>query len=374
MTPRSSSSDLSVAFVIHHSFRSNSGIQIFNLANALVGLGVRCTAIVPGDTSSVEFLGEPRFDILAYSRARRVHPRIVHACTPRKNVRAVTEKLVRKNCIPYIVHLEDNEDLILADAAGLPHERLWLAEAGSGRYRYFLEGAAGVMAVNETLLDFKPEGVPGTVIWPAHEEDLFKPQLADGRLRVQLGLAADDRIVVYNGNAHSLNAAEIRSLYLAVGLVNRHGTPLKLIRLGDDYIDFLGTNAAELEAHVVHSSYLPRAEVPRYLALADVLVQPGRPDLFNDYRFPSKLPEFLAMGKPVILPRSNIGRHLQDGHDCLLLETGEPEELARRIQECLDDPALCERLGAGARRFAEANFSWSRNAETLLRFYESVLG
>jgi hypothetical protein len=46
------------------------------------------------------------------------------------------------------------------------------------------------------------------------------------------------------------------------------------------------------------------------LALADLLVQPGKPDAFNDYRFPSKLPEFLSVGRPVILPDTNIAKHM----------------------------------------------------------------
>ena len=42
-----------------------------------------------------------------------------------------------------------------------------------------------------------------------------------------------------------------------------------------------------------------RHRIADILCLADVLIQPGRPDPFNDLRFPSKLPEFFAMGKPV---------------------------------------------------------------------------
>ena len=58
------------------------------------------------------------------------------------------------------------------------------------------------------------------------------------------------------------------------------------------------------------------AEIPGYLALADAFVQPGAPDDFNRYRLPSKLPEFLAMGRPVILPHCNIGNDLTDGAEC----------------------------------------------------------
>ena len=62
-----------------------------------------------------------------------------------------------------------------------------------------------------------------------------------------------------------------------------------------------------------------------------MLVQPGRPDAFNDYRFPSKLPEFLASGRPVMLPRTNIGLHLEDGVEALLLGHGDADEIADKV-------------------------------------------
>ena len=345
----------------HHDFRSNSGIQIFNLANELDRLGVGCRVVVPGDPSTVQLIGTPHFEVLEHRHARRARGALVHAWTPRENVRAVTEKIVGRGRLPYVVHLEDNEDLVSAN----DHER--------SEYRSFLERSAGVTVVNEKLFEFKPDGIPGEVIWPAYEEHLFRPQPADGSLRALLGLAPANHVVVYHGNSHSLNAAELRSLYLAIAIVNLRGTPVTLVRLGDDYVDFLGDDAGRVERYVVQVPYTRRSEVPRYLALADVYVQPGRPDAFNDYRFPSKLPEFFAMGKPVILPRSNLGLHLRDGENCLLLETGEPEELAELLQSCLLDPALCERLGAAALAFAEASFSWPRSAMHLKSFYESVL-
>ena len=49
------------------------------------------------------------------------------------------------------------------------------------------------------------------------------------------------------------------------------------------------------------------ARLPALLRLADVLVQPGESNRFNTHRLPSKLPEFLASGRPVIMPRANLG-------------------------------------------------------------------
>ena len=387
---------MNVLFVNYHDFRSNSAIHIFNLANELAGFGIDSAVCVPDGAQTVELLGEPRFRILdftdALGRSRPFAdgrgPSLVHAWTPRENVRSTTEELVRRYSCPYVVHLEDNEDVVTASSLGVapaalanvPERTLdGLLRRTEGqlahprRYREFLAGASGITAIVDTLLELRPDGVPAQVIWPAFEHNLFSPRPPDDGLRRELGLSADEFVIVYPGNAHGANMTEMRSLYLAVGLVNRRGLPLRLVRLGEDHADFLGEELATLKAHVVEVGVKPHHEIPRYLALADVLVQPGRADPFNDYRFPAKLPEFFAMGKPVVLPRTNIGRFLRDGEECLLLDEGHAIEIAQTLERLLPDRALRERLGQAARCFAEERFAWSASARRLHELYLRVL-
>jgi glycosyltransferase involved in cell wall biosynthesis len=120
--------------------------------------------------------------------------------------------------------------------------------------------------------------------------------------------------------------------------------------------------------------FVPREQIGRLYRLADVLVQPGAPDLYNDYRFPSKLPEFFASGRPVILPHTNIGRQATDGENCLLLHTGSPDEIAAHLARLHQDPGLREQVGRAGRRFADTHFSWPRAAQVLRGFYPSILG
>jgi hypothetical protein len=105
-----------------------------------------------------------------------------------------------------------------------------------------------------------------------------------------------------------------------------------------------------------------------------VLVQPGRPNEFEEYRFPAKLTEFLATGRPVVLPRVSVGRWLEDGEECLLLNRGDALEIAAAIDRVLSDAPLRARLSAGARAFAERSFSWAASARKLRRFYQQVVG
>jgi hypothetical protein len=163
------------------------------------------------------------------------------------------------------------------------------------------------------------------------------------------------------------------SLYLAIGLLNRRGIPAKLIRTGVDHDLLLAPELNRIREHCVELGYRPRHELPAILAMADALVQPGGPSDFNDYRFPSKLPEFLATGRPVMLPRTNVGRHLKDGEECVLLEEGNALEIAQRLEMLARNPSLRERIGLGGGAFAKRNFSWRKSAELVRAFYGKVL-
>jgi glycosyltransferase involved in cell wall biosynthesis/SAM-dependent methyltransferase len=379
---------VNVLFVNYYDFTSNSAIHLFNLANELDRAGVGAAVAVTHDAAGVDLIGRPRFQALDYREARRgalrfadgAPPSLVHAWTPREAVRELVQELSARYGCPYVVHLEDNEDVLTADALGLTVEQLHEVNgsvpptlAHPQRMRSFLAGAAGLTVIVDRLLEFQPNGLPSEVVWPAYEPDLFTADPPDPELKRRLGIGDGESVLVYAGNAHNSNAAELRSLYLAVGAVNRAGRPLKLVRLGRDYVQFLERELRSVERHVVRVPLQPRAEVPRYMRLADVLVQPGRADRFNDYRFPSKLPEFFATGRPVVLPRTNVGRFVEDGEEAVLLHRGDALEIAAAVERLLDDDELRARLGQGARAFAERSFSWRASAEKLRMLYERVL-
>jgi glycosyltransferase involved in cell wall biosynthesis len=383
---------MNLLFANYHDLRGSSAVHITNLADELERLGISCSIAVPRNARTARNFPNRRFRTVTYRRARRgrfefpegAPPDLLHAWTPRENVREFVSKVAERRSLPYFVHLEDNEDVIAADQLGFARadlssaadaeleRRLIPTVSHPRRYREFLAGATGVTTIVDRLAEFVPEGVPTHVLPPAFEPELFKPQPRSEELARELGLAPTDRVVVYAGTVHATNAEEVRNLYLAVAAVDTAARPVRLVRLGSDFLDFLGNAAAarRIEIHVAHQ---PRERLPAIFALADVLVQPGSPGAFNDFRIPSKLPEYFAMGVPVILPRSNVGLLARDGEECLLLDDGSATDIAAKVETVLDDPALAHRLAKGARRFAERTFSWERSARDLAGFYDAVL-
>ena len=379
-----------VLFILYHDFTSNSAYHVHSFANCLNDSGCECAVAVPEYKRTILSIGtKPQYSHYEFRELVRSPlrfpdgrgPDFVHCWTPREIVRSFYESVPSLQQAKLVIHLEDNEWQVTARSLkgrqiGL--EKLRLLELDQlitpnlshpVRARQLLERAAGVTMIMRTLGDLVPPGKPSVEIWPSADEALFGARPIDWDRRQKLGIARNSTAIVYSGNVHASNAAEVRSLYLAVAILNREGFPATLIRTGRDFCPFLGHNDAWARKYSIELEFVDRSELPAILSMANLFVQPGKPGLFNDYRFPSKIPEFCAIGRPLILPASNIGlamRHLEDAY---VVPQATGTAIADAVRAIRANPQLETKLAAGARRFFVEELSWRRSASKLLDFY-----
>jgi glycosyltransferase involved in cell wall biosynthesis len=372
----------------------NSGIQAFHFGNELTEQGWNVTLAGLGDPRLIEAVGQPLFECISHegldAKAEQLRGQesetIVCAWTPRERVRRLTMKLVSELRVPYVIHLEDNENYLLESGVGMSLEALQrLPLQAQDRlappelihpthHLEFLRGAAGITVITEELNEFNVGHRPHHVARPGIDTERFDPDRPSSVTRRQLGLREEDFVIVYHGTIHYANQHEMMSLYVAIKLLQRRGHPVRLLRLG--HSEFGGVDPRAFRAvsdGVLELGRVAWQKMPDYLALADAYVQPGAADDFNRFRLPSKLPEFLAMGRPVILPGCNIGEDLTDGENALLLKQGNGAEIMARVEDLIADPDLAARLGRGARKFALEELSWRDNATALADFYRGLM-
>ena len=85
----------------------------------------------------------------------------------------------------------------------------------------------------------------------------------------------------------------------------------------------------------------------------------------------SRVPlEAAAAGRPTVGARAGgIPEEILDGETGIVVERGDPEELAKAILRLLEDEGLRTRLGEGARRFVGQRFGADAVVESLLAAY-----
>ncbi|MEM1173045.1 MAG: glycosyltransferase family 4 protein [Cyanobacteria bacterium P01_H01_bin.35] len=381
-----------ILFILYEDFHSNSALHVHHFANNLVEFGFDCIVAVPRNKQTVSQVGEHLanlYQVTEYGEFYRLNeyfknqqgPDVVHVWTPREVTRNYCHKLRKAYDFKLVIHLEDNEEYVLEKYLNKPFAEIATANGSleipdnvshPQKYKEFLASADGVTVIIEKLKEFVPNNVPNLILWPGVETKHFYRRESNPEIAKKFGVPDNNLVFSYTGNVHAANTYEVRSLYLAVAMLNREGQPTVLIRTGRDFCNFLGDDDSWARQYAIELGYVDRSLMPDILALADVLIQPGKPDKFNDYRFPCKLPEFLAMGKPVILPATNIGLVMENEKDALVLPVVDAVNIVDSVRKLLSGNFLNEKLSEGAINFAKTHLNWEENTKLLQSFYTAI--
>lgn len=378
-----------ILMVSHSDFPTNSAIHVHYFTNELVKLGFDCVVAVPQNKNSVVTVKENLYKVTQYDEIEQIctlfenqqPPDLVHAWTPRDHVRIYCNSLSSQYKFRLVVHLEDNEEsviqrylkLSLAEITGENEKLIPYNLSHPRKYKEFLHSADGVTVIMDSLREFVPESVPIITLFPGVDTNKFYPRLSNAELAAKLNIPEDATVLSYTGNVHLANQAEVKCLYLAVGKRNQEGKPTILVRTGiDNNLQFLEDDELWVKKYAIELGWVELEEIPEILALADILVQPGTSDDFNDYRFPSKIPEFLAMGKPTIIPETNIAHHLQHLENAFILPAVDQESLPKAIDFLTENPTVAEKIAQGGLQFAQNNLNWQNSTTKLVEFYQNL--
>jgi glycosyltransferase involved in cell wall biosynthesis len=126
-------------------------------------------------------------------------------------------------------------------------------------------------------------------------------------------------------------------------------------------------------SRITFTGFVPKGELPRRLAEADVFVLPTLDTKSALYTSPLKMFEYMAMGRPIVatdLPP--VREVLTDGRNARLVPPGDAAALAAAVQALINDPATGRRLAAEARADVAA-YTWDRRAERLEALFVSAV-
>jgi glycosyltransferase involved in cell wall biosynthesis len=212
--------------------------------------------------------------------------------------------------------------------------------------------------VSEERVVVRPNGV---------DPDRYRPDIDGSGVRRRLGI--DGAVVVgFVGTFGMWHGARVLARAARRVLAERPET--RFLFVGD------GKERAESEAlleeeraRVAFTGLVPQEEGPEHLAAMDVLVAPhvGNPDGTRFFGSPTKLFEYMAMGRGLVASRlEQMEQVLEDGRTALLVPPGDEAALAAALLRLVDDSALRRRLGAAARARAVERHTWETHVRGIL--------
>jgi len=188
-------------------------------------------------------------------------------------------------------------------------------------------------------------------------------------LRDELGLRADDRLIVAVGNLYPVKGHQ--HLVDALALVASKYPRLHVAIAGRGGIeDALRSRAADF--HLTDRVHLLglRSDIPAILAAADIFALPSLSE-----GLPMALIEAMFAARPIVATEvGEVGVALDGGQAGVLVQPGNAHALAAAVDGLLAEPARAKTLGQRAAGRARAHYSLTRMVARYANLYEQALG
>ncbi len=277
--------------------------------------------------------------------------------------------LARWRRAPLVVEVRDLWPAIFVELGVLRNR--WVIRALEALELAAYRAAAAVVVVTEGFRDdLVGRGVPAEkvhVIPNGADIERFGGHPADAGARTELGAEPEEALVLYIG-AHGISHG-LEAVAEAAAKLTREPVHFAFVGEGaakDDLVakvrDLGLTNATLLPA-------VPRDEVARLLAAADICLVPLRDvPLFSSF-IPSKMFEYLAASKAVIGSVRGEPAAILEAAGAVVVEPEDPCALAGAVRDLAADPARREAMGRRGQEYVAEHY----DRQVLAGRYRSIL-
>ena len=179
-------------------------------------------------------------------------------------------------------------------------------------------------------------------------------------------------VMMYHGTLTKIYGLDIAIEAFALAHQDMPGAELWILGSGSEK-DALAelAQARGLASKVKLLGQVAATEIPAWLSRCDAGILPIRRDVFLDFAFPNKLPEFIIMGRVVLMSRLGAIRHYFSEGALAYFEPNDPADLAKQMVCLYQDRRLCGRLAKRARE-EYAPIRWDAMKKRYLALIEAV--
>lgn len=302
----------------------------------------------------------------------RRRPDVIFASSPPLPVLLVARVLSVVWRRPYVADIRDIWPAV-GVALGELHGRQVVAAAERLERALYRHAAAITTVTDGFVRHVAEQGADPRVVYLVPNgtlPDVFTPDLVDPALRARLGLG-DGLVVGYVGN-HGI--AQGLGAVLDAAQVLQSDTDVQFLFVGEGPVKAALRDRAARRGitNVVFHPQVPMAEVAPYINACDVMLVPLRALAVLDTFVPSKMFDYLACQKPVVVAaRGEARRLLEASGGGYAVDPEDPAALAGLLRELAAGGDLAAR-GKQGREWVLAHYSRDHHVDGLVRVLQGV--
>ncbi len=202
------------------------------------------------------------------------------------------------------------------------------------------------------------------VITNGFDEEVFKPGLRDNWVRKKYNLK-EKFVIMYAGNMGTAQGLDF-IIETAIKTRDHKNILYYLIGAGVKKESLMATVEERKLENVRFMDNQPKEVIGDFLAAADVLLISLKDLPIFEITIPSKVFDYMAMGRPILIGVSGEARRIvEEAKAGLYFTPGKAEEFKEAVFKLYHRPELRKEMGGKAREYAVENFSRQQLARKL---------
>jgi glycosyltransferase involved in cell wall biosynthesis len=192
----------------------------------------------------------------------------------------------------------------------------------------------------------------------------FFPFNGNGDLKKQFNIPEQKKIVIYTGSL--MQSKGIEHLFAAIPIIAKKYANVYFLIVGYPVEQSINrVKDLKIESLVTFTGKVEYFQLPKYLTLADVAVEPKVDEAGEGS---GKIMNYMGAGLPVVC-FDTINNRLFLGENGFYARAGNAEDLAHQVVEFLQDASLAKTIGEENQKRANEEFSWYANGQKLSEVY-----
>jgi glycosyltransferase involved in cell wall biosynthesis len=304
--------------------------------------------------------------------AAKRRPDVIFASSPPLPVALAAAIVAARHRVPWVMDVRDLWPEVAVAVGELSNSHM--VKQAERLERWLYRSAAAITAVTEPFRQTIGEKLGSEkkiVLLPNGTTRLYVRSAQLEPDRASLRLPPEKFIWTYAGNV-----GVAQGLEAAVDAAGMLDDDFQLLLLGDGPVRRKLQDRAKsvTPGSVVFRDQIPEKEAVRYLRAADALLVPLAADPVLEKFVPSKLYDFCAVGRPVILAAAGEASKLVSSPEAaLVVSPGNAAALAAAVRRLRADPTLAARLSQAGRDFGQAH-DRRRQLDTLVDVLKRTTG